>query len=108
MIRVLVLYPDGPEAKFDYDYYVDVHMPLVKDRFGSYMQGYEVDKGLSAVIGAGPAPYVVTTHLFFNSLEDYQKVVSQHLEELSADIPNYTNIQPDIQIDEVATIVKPE
>jgi hypothetical protein len=34
MIRVSVKYPSGEGKKFDYDYYVNKHMALVKNRIG--------------------------------------------------------------------------
>jgi hypothetical protein len=34
MIRVSVMYSTGEGKKFDYDYYVNKHMTLVKNRIG--------------------------------------------------------------------------
>ena len=38
--------------------------------------------------------------LFFENLDDFQAAFAAHGEELLADIPNYTNVEPVVQIDE--------
>ncbi len=40
-------------------------------------------------------------HLYFDSVEEFQTAFTPHAAEIMADIPNYTNIQPVIQISEV-------
>src|SRR5215467_11736108 len=35
MIKVSVMYPNSPGARFDHEYYRDKHMPLLKARMGS-------------------------------------------------------------------------
>ena len=46
MIKVSVMYPNTPGARFDHEYYRDKHMPLVKNRMGDRRKYYTVDKGL--------------------------------------------------------------
>jgi uncharacterized protein (TIGR02118 family) len=53
-----------------------------------------------AVPGA-PAPFVCVGHLYFNSVDDFQKGIVTHGKELMGDVPNYTNIQPRVQISEI-------
>ena len=52
MIKVSVMYPNTPGARFDHEYYRDKHMPLVKARLGDACKFYTVDKGLA---GGAPA-----------------------------------------------------
>jgi uncharacterized protein (TIGR02118 family) len=40
-------------------------------------------------------------HLYFDSAEAFQAAFAPHAQAIMADIPNYTNIQPAIQISEV-------
>ena len=47
MIKVSVMYPNSPGARFDHEYYRDKHMPLLKARMGSSCKYYTVDKGLA-------------------------------------------------------------
>ena len=102
MVRVSVLYPNESGKKFDVDYYVNRHMKLVRDRLApSGLLRTEVDRGLAGGGPGAPAPFIAAGHLYFNRVEDFQKGMGQHGAELLGDIPNYTNIQPQIQISEI-------
>ncbi len=102
MIRVSVMYPNGEGKKFDVDYYAKKHMGLVKERIGGLgLVRLEVDKGLAGGAPNAPAPFACVGHLYWNSLGDFQKAMGAHGKELMADIPNFTNIQPQIQISEI-------
>src|SRR3984893_6117662 len=48
MIKVSVIYPGTPGARFDHKYYCSKHMPLVKARLGEVCKYYSIDKGLTA------------------------------------------------------------
>jgi uncharacterized protein (TIGR02118 family) len=102
MIRVTVLYPNKPGAKFDIDYYTKKHMKLVKAKFGSMgMVRSEVDKGIAGMPPGSPAPYFAMGYMLFNSIEELQKADAKYGKDLAADIPNFTNIQPQFQISEI-------
>jgi uncharacterized protein (TIGR02118 family) len=104
MIRISVLYPSGEGKKFDVDYYVNKHMKLVRERLGSFgLVRTEVDRGVAGGAPGAPAPYVAVGHVYFSSAADFQKGMGQHGQEIMADIPNYTNIQPQIQIGEIVS-----
>jgi uncharacterized protein (TIGR02118 family) len=40
-------------------------------------------------------------HLYFDSVGAFQGAFGPHTKEIMADIPNYTDVQPTIQISEV-------
>ena len=102
MIKVSILYPNSPDAKFDFDYYLTTHMELVRSRLGPMgMIGDEVMKGVGSGAPGEPAPFTTICHLFFNSEEEVHKAFGAHAKEVMGDIPNYTNIKPQIQISEV-------
>jgi uncharacterized protein (TIGR02118 family) len=102
MIRVSVLYPQDAAKKFDGSYYTTKHMPLVRERFASFgLVRAEVDKGVAGGAPGAPAPFVYVAHLYFNSVADFQKAIGAHGTEIMGDIPNYTDIQPQIQISEI-------
>ena len=104
MIRISVLYPAGAGKKFDMDYYAKKHMALVQQRLGGFgLVRTEVDRGVAGGAPGAPAPYVAVGHLYFNSAADFQKGMGVHSKEIMADIPNYTNIQPQIQISEIVS-----
>jgi uncharacterized protein (TIGR02118 family) len=64
MIKVSVMYPNTPGARFDHEYYRDKHMPLVKARLGDACKYYTVDKGLAGGAPGAPATYVGMCHIF--------------------------------------------
>jgi uncharacterized protein (TIGR02118 family) len=101
MIKVSVMYPNNPGARFDHDYYRDKHMPLVKARLGDACKYYTIDKGLAGGAPGAPATYVGMCHIFCDSVEAFQQGFGPHAQEIMGDIPNYTDLAPVIQISEV-------
>ena len=102
MIRVSVLYPNKPGSKFDHAYYAQRHIPMVRtelSRFG--LLRVEIDKGLAGEEPDSPAPFVCIGHLYFQSLTDFQNGMLAHGEDLLADVPNYTDLTPQIQVSEM-------
>ena len=102
MIKISVMYPFAPGARFDFDYYCNVHMPMVHARMGEHCLGYSVDKGLSGRTPDSSPTYVAVAHIYCESLEDFQKGFLAHAAEFREDIRNYTDIAGALQISEVA------
>ena len=102
MIRISVLYPAGEGKKFDHAYYKNKHMTLVGERLKPFgLIRTEVDRGIAGGAPGSSAPYVAVGHVYFTALDGFQKGMGKHGKEIMADIPNYTNIQPQIQINEI-------
>src|SRR3989442_466365 len=102
MVRITVLYPAGEGKKFDHDYFVRKHLALVRERLGKFgLVRTEADKGVAGGAPGAPAPYVAVAHVYFNRVADFQKGMGEHGKEIMGDIPNYTNIQPQVQISEI-------
>jgi uncharacterized protein (TIGR02118 family) len=102
MFRVSVMYANKDGGKFDYDYYAKKHMALVRERLGSLgLLRTEVDKGLAGGAPGQAASYVCTGHLYWNSLDDFQQGMKAHGQELMGDVPNFTNLTPQMQISEI-------
>jgi uncharacterized protein (TIGR02118 family) len=101
MIKVSVFYPNNEGAKFDMDYYCNKHIPLVRQKLGGSCKGAAVEQGIAgATPGSRPA-FIAMGHLYFDSVEAFQTAFGPHAEAIMADIPNYTDVQPTIQISEV-------
>jgi uncharacterized protein (TIGR02118 family) len=101
MIKVSVFYPTQNGSKFDMDYYCKSHMPMVQQKLGAACKGVAVEHGLSgAAPGSRPA-FVAMGHLYFDTAEAFEIAFGPHAQEIMADIPNYTDIQPAIQVSEV-------
>jgi uncharacterized protein (TIGR02118 family) len=101
MIKVSVFYPNEEGKKFDMDYYLNNHMPMVQEKLGAALKGGAVDQGLSGGGPGSPATYVAMGHLLFDSVEAFQRAWEPHAKAITKDIPNYTDIPPVLQISEV-------
>lgn len=102
MIRVSALYPNEVGGTFDHEYYETRHRELVQQRMGPMgLVRLEADRGVAGA-GEAPAPYVAAGHLYFESLESFQAAFDAHGEEILGDIPNFTNIDPLLQVSEIA------
>jgi uncharacterized protein (TIGR02118 family) len=101
MIKVTVLYPNHPNSKFDWAYYSDTHIPMVRQKLGAALKGVSVDMGVGGTAPGSPPPYVALIHLLFESVESFQSSFGPHAQAIEADVPRYTNIEPVIQISEV-------
>lgn len=101
MIKVSVLYPYQEGARFDHDYYRDQHMPLVQSLMGKHCKRYSVDKGLGGATPGSTPVYVGMCHIYCDSIEAFQAGMGPHQERINADIINYTDLIPVIQISEV-------
>ena len=101
MIKVSVMYPNTPGARFNHEYYRDKHMPMVQAKLGPALKYYTVDKGLAGGAPGAPATYVGMCHLFCDSVETFQAGFGPHVKDIMADVPNYTDIAPVMQISEV-------
>lgn len=101
MVTITVMYPNSPGSKFDLDYYLGHHMKLVTSLLGSALVSATVDQGLGGVAPGSPAPHFVIARMAFESMDSFQSNFSLHGQTLMADIPNFTDIQPVIQISQV-------
>ena len=99
MIKVSVLYANRNGAKFDMDYYCNRHIVLVRQLLGDAVKGLEVDQGVAS--SQDPVPFLAIGHLWFDSVEDFQAGLAAHGPAIMADISNYTNVEPVIQVSEI-------
>lgn len=101
MIKVSVFYPNKPGARFDMAYYCAKHIPLVLQKLGTACKGITVDQGVAGG-GPGTAPaFIAMSHLLFDSVAAFQAAFAPHAQVITGNMPNYTDLQPAIQISEV-------
>jgi len=103
MIKIVIMYPNKEDTRFDMPYYIEKHMPrsiaLLSTHAG--FRGVTVERGVGGAVPGSPPEYVAMCQYLYNSAEDFLDAFMPHAEELQGDIPNYTNVQPLIQINEV-------
>lgn len=101
MTKVSVLYPNGEGKNFDMDYYCNTHIPLVGKLLGDALKSATVEKGLAGGAPGSNAPFAGMGNMYFDSVEDFGNAFGPNAEEIMGDLPNFTNIEPIIQISEV-------
>ena len=103
MIKISILYPNNKGARFDLRYYVETHMPTSIRLLSAHpgFKGVSVEQGLAGGIPGTEAAYVAMCHFLFDSVEDFMAAFMPHAAVLQGDMPNYTDIEPVIQMNEV-------
>lgn len=100
-IKVSVLYPSGDGKTFDMDYYCNKHVPMVAGLLGNAVIGATVEKGLGGGEPGSPPSYVAMGNLYFETMESFQSSFGPNAGKIMGDVPNFTNIEPAMQISEV-------
>lgn len=88
--QVTVLYPRKDGAKFDMDYYLATHMPLVAKHWNKYgLKSYAVTQ-LS-----GDAPYSVSAVMEWESSEAFGNATKDEgTKEIMGDVANFSSESP--------------
>ncbi|QIW97991.1 hypothetical protein AMS68_003509 [Peltaster fructicola] len=91
MATATVLYPQG--AKFDMDYYLQTHMPLVQKHWGPIgLKSWKITK-----IGDADAPFIVQATLEWASMDEFKSASSgDTAKTVFGDIPNFCDKQPTV------------
>lgn len=106
MIKVSIMYPYSDKSSFNIDYYCDKHIPMVQKYFGATCQGVSVDEGIINENTHQLPAFHAIAHFNFESIEAFQDVMAPHAEKIMEDAPNYTNVQPVIQISNIKISIK--
>ena|ERR1700750_2391021 len=101
MVSVSVLYPKTDGSHFDYEYYLQKHVPMVRSRCQPLgLSRLDLIRGISTLNGGQPG-FELIGILTFESKEQMQSALAQAGEEILSDIPNFTNISPYIQLNDL-------
>jgi uncharacterized protein (TIGR02118 family) len=94
MHKLTVCYPAGDGTTFDMAYYRTAHKDICFSSFPG-LQRMEIDEGVNG-------PYLAMAHLYFDSMEALQSGVGgPNAAAAAADMANFTNARPVMQISEV-------
>lgn len=94
MVKVSVLYPGKPGSRFDADYYLNVHMPMAVRLLGPAMKSITAEIGVSGEAPGSPAPFAAIACFTCDSNEAFVQAFMPVADQLQADIPKYTDIEP--------------
>ncbi len=95
MLVITILYPRTDDSTFDMDYYTSSHMPLLADAIGEACQGWG-----AASIPSGK--YAAMGWAMVTSKEAFDNAMAARGAEIMGDVPNYTNVQPELLVGEYA------
>jgi uncharacterized protein (TIGR02118 family) len=95
MIAVTILYPRTDDSTFDMDYYCSSHMPMLAESLGEHCQGWG-----AANIAEGK--YAAMGWAVVDSVESFNAAMAEHGAKIMGDVPNYTNVQPELLVGEIA------
>ena len=102
MYCMTVEYPKTEGSRFDYDYYRDHHMPLCSRLFADHgFRGVVLRTGGGKGPGSGDLNWV-SLDLIFDSVEQLQAALAAAGQEVTADVPNYTDVRPRMSFAEIA------
>jgi uncharacterized protein (TIGR02118 family) len=101
MITLNVLYPNKDGAKFDMNYYLTSHIPMLKRELGSALKGCTVEQGLGGRDPGTEAEFAVLCHLRFDSVEAYRQAMGPVGELIRNDVANYASEAPIVQLSDV-------
>lgn len=103
MVKISILYPRREGGRFDFDYYVERHMPMSIELLGAHagFRGVSVERGAQGAAPGTEAPFVAMCHFQFDSVEDFLAAFMPNAKTLQGDMPNYTDIEPIIQVNEI-------
>ena len=85
-----IVYQNGADVRFDFDYYIKTHMPLIMRLYGKSISRFELRRGQPGADGAAP-PYVATITIWIADPAAFDAANAKHQPALRADVPKFTN-----------------
>lgn len=103
MIKVSIMYPNNEGTSFNLEYYCNTHIPMVVELLGDTLKSSSIDSGIAGGAPDESAPFIAMGHLTFESIEAFQNAFAPNAKNILADLPNFTNTQPRVQISQIKT-----
>ena len=103
MIKVSILYPRSASARFDFDYYIQRHMPRSIELLSTHpgFRAVSVERGVGGAEPGSAPTYTAACFYTFDTVDSFLAAFMPHAAELQADIANYTDIGPQVQFNEI-------
>src|SRR5882672_1672540 len=98
-----IVYQNGPDVRFDFDYYEKTHMGKIMDAYGKSISRFELRRGLPGADGAKPM-YVATITIWIADPAAFDAAAAQHQAALRADVTKFTNATLLAQRDKIVAI----
>lgn len=102
MLCVTAIYPNDPGSRFDADYYLTSHSGRARALLTPHgLQALRTAIGVASLDGS-PPPFWAVSEMHFASRAAFDAAIAAAGDALFADIPNYTDANPILQVSELA------
>ncbi|HKE47092.1 MAG TPA: EthD family reductase [Rhodanobacteraceae bacterium] len=98
-----ILYPNGKDVHFDFDYYERTHIHNIMNAYGKSISRFELRRGQPGADGA-PPPYIATITIWIADPKAFDDAAAKHQAALRADVPKFTNAMLVAQRDKIVAI----
>lgn len=102
LITVSLFYPATPGGRFDFDYYLSIHMPMSIRLLGAPITAVTVERGITGPESDAAHPFVAVCRFTCQSREAFEAAFLPHADILQQDMAHYTDIAPIIQFSDLA------
>jgi uncharacterized protein (TIGR02118 family) len=102
MFRMHVVFPASEGATFDWDRYVNEHLPLAREKLTPHgLLRINAQRCAQGPDGQAPAHLAIVT-LDFETADGFREAFAQVAPDLIAHVPTFTNAQPSFSFGQVA------
>jgi uncharacterized protein (TIGR02118 family) len=101
MVKVTIFYPNQEGSRFEWDYYLHIHMPMSIEKLGPTLKGVTIERGLGGIEPGSKPAYVALCHFTFDSVEAFLAAFLPNAPIIQGDMKGYTDITPLIQFSEI-------
>lgn len=102
MLKFSIYYPFNQDVSFNYDYYLEKHIPLVKTELEDLgLEKLEVVMGQSGMMNKEPSFFAVA-NMYFEDAAAMANALKQGGQKLMEDLNNFTNSTPIQEISSIA------
>jgi len=89
-----ILYPNSEGVRWDVDYYVKHHMPLIMRLYGrKAIKRFELRKGDAGQMGGAPK-YIGSINIYIQNQKAFDAAGAKHTKELVDDVPHFSSVMP--------------
>ena len=103
MNKISILYPNKSNLAFNFQYYIDIHMPRSIQLLSIHpgFKGVSVERGVGTAEIRTEVPYIAMCHFTFDTIQNFIEAFTPHAMELQGDMKNFTDIIPIIQFNDI-------